>query len=332
MLYKGIVIEIKDDYSIVITNESEFFRIKNKDGMQVGEKIYFLEEDIYNKEELNISQKEEENQDKEVKVIDFNEKKEKSKKNKVNVYKRLVSVAAAIAIIVGTVIYTSAPKSYATVSFDENGSSVELSLDKNKNINSTSLINGKLNISDDDDFSMVLDQLYNQIKQDSKNNKKGRVLVGLCFEEDEDLAYEKEIKALISQKFKGLNVMYVRVDKNQVSQNQNAEISMGEYAAMKMIEEDDIEGMTMDKLNQMLNDGKYSYLREEILDELEDRSEGYEDDDDDDIDEIEDYYKKSKHNKSNTKNNNELIKNDSDDDDDEDNDDDSDDENDEYDD
>ena len=300
MLYKGIIIEIKEGYSIVVTNESEFFRIKNKEGMKLGDKIYFLEEDIY-----NIDSKD--------KVIDFNNKSEKSKKNKFNIYKRLVSVAAAIAIIVGTVIYTSAPKSYATVSFDENGSSVELSLDKNKNINSTSLISGSLNISDDDDFSMVLDQLYKQIKQDSKNNKTGRVLVGLCFEDAEDIAYEEEIKALISKKFKGLNVMYVRVDKNQLVQNKNEEISMGEYAAMKMIEEDDIEGMTIDKLNKMLKDGKYAYLREEILDELEDRSEGYEDDDDDDIDDIEDYYKKEKTNKSNNikvKNNKKSTKDD----------------------
>ncbi len=303
MLYKGIIIEVKDEYSIVVTNESEFLRINNKEGMKVGDKIYFLEEDIYNTEENAIlSDQSEENEEKS-NVIDFKEKKEKSKNNMSRIYKRLVSVAATIAIIVGAVIYTSSPKSYATVSFDENGSSLELNLDKNKKVNSTSLINGSLDISDDDDFSMVLDQLYKQIKRDSKNNKNGRVLVGLCFEDAEDLAYEKEIKNLISQKFKGLNIMYVRVDKNQVNMNQNAEISMGEYAAMKMIEEDDIEGMTMDRLNQMLKDGKYEYLREEILDELEDRSEGYEDDDDDDIDEIEDYYKNSNRKNNNTNSN-----------------------------
>lgn len=316
MLYKGIIIEVKDEYSIVVTNESEFLRIKNKEGMKVGDKIYFLEEDIYNTEENAIlSDQSEENEEKS-NVIDFKEKKEKSKNNMSRIYKRLVSVAATIAIIVGAVIYTSSPKSYATVSFDENGSSVELNLDKNKKVNSTSLINGSLDISDADDFSMVLDQLYKQIKRDSKNNKNGRVLVGLCFEDAEDLAYEKEIKNLISQKFKGLNIMYVRVDKNQVNMNQNAEISMGEYAAMKMIEEDDIEGMTMDRLNQMLKDGKYEYLREEILDELEDRSEGYEDDDDDDIDEIEDYYKNSNRKNNNTNSNSSNKKYESDDDDD----------------
>lgn len=318
MLYKGIIIEVKDEYSIVVTNESEFLRIKNKEGMKVGDKIYFLEEDIYNTEENAIlSDQSEENEEKS-NVIDFKEKKEKSKNNMSRIYKRLVSVAATIAIIVGAVIYTSSPKSYATVSFDENGSSLELNLDKNKKVNSTSLINGSLDISDDDDFSMVLDQLYKQIKRDSKNNKNGRVLVGLCFEDAEDLAYEKEIKNLISQKFKGLNIMYVRVDKNQVNMNQNAEISMGEYAAMKMIEEDDIEGMTMDRLNQMLKDGKYEYLREEILDELEDRSEGYEDDDDDDIDEIEDYYKNSNRKNNNTNSNSSNKKYESDDDDEED--------------
>lgn len=325
MLYKGIIIEVKDEYSIVVTNESEFLRIKNKEGMKVGDKIYFLEEDIYNTEENAIlSDQSEENEEKS-NVIDFKEKKEKSKNNMSRIYKRLVSVAATIAIIVGAVIYTSSPKSYATVSFDENGSSLELNLDKNKKVNSTSLINGSLDISDDDDFSMVLDQLYKQIKRDSKNNKNGRVLVGLCFEDAEDLTYEKEIKNLISQKFKGLNIMYVRVDKNQVNMNQNAEISMGEYAAMKMIEEDDIEGMTMDRLNQMLKDGKYEYLREEILDELEDRSEGYEDDDDDDIDEIEDYYKNSNRKNNNTNSNSSNKKYESDDDDDDEEDDDHDD-------
>lgn len=329
MLYKGIIIEVKDEYSIVVTNESEFLRIKNKEGMKVGDKIYFLEEDIYNTEENTIlSDQSKENEEKS-NIIDFKEKKEKSKNNMNRIYKRLVSVAATIAIIVGAVIYTSSPKSYATVSFDENGSSLELNLDKNKKVNSTSLINGSLDISDDDDFSMVLDQLYKQIKRDSKNNKNGRVLVGLCFEDAEDLAYEKEIKNLISQKFKGLNIMYVRVDKNQVNMNQNAEISMGEYAAMKMIEEDDIEGMTMDRLNQMLKDGKYEYLREEILDELEDRSEGYEDDDDDDIDEIEDYYKNSNRKNNNTNSNSSNKKYESDDDNDDEEDDDHDDDDDE---
>ena len=329
MLYKGIIIEVKDEYSIVVTNESEFLRIKNKEGMKVGDKIYFLEEDIYNTEENKIlSDQNKENEEKS-NIIDFKEKKEKSKNNMSRIYKRLVSVAATIAIIVGAVIYTSSPKSYATVSFDENGSSLELNLDKNKKVNSTSLINGSLDISDDDDFSMVLDQLYKQIKRDSKNNKNGRVLVGLCFEDAEDLAYEKEIKNLISQKFKGLNIMYVRVDKNQVNMNQNAEISMGEYAAMKLIEEDDIEGMTMDRLNQMLKDGKYEYLREEILDELEDRSEGYEDDDDDDIDEIEDYYKNSNRKNNNTNSNSSNKKYESDDDNDDEEDDDHDDDDDE---
>ena len=305
MLYKGIIIEIKDEYSIVVTNESEFLRIKNKERMNVGDKIYFLEEDLYNADESSIVYTEKEENQEKSNVIDFNEKKEKNKKKMSTVYKRLVTVAATIAIIVGTVIYTSSPKSYATVSFDENGSSLELNLDKNKKVNSASLINGNLNISDDDDFAVVLDQLYKQIKQDSKNNKNVRILVALCFEGDDDIAYEKEIKKLISQKFKGLNIMYIRVDKNKIQQNKNTEISMGEYAAMQMIEEDDIEGMTIDKLNQMLKDGKYAYLREEILDELEDRSEGYEDDDDDDIDEIEDYYK-NKARSNNSKNNNSV--------------------------
>ena len=103
MLYKGIIIEIKDEYSIVVTNESEFLRIKNKEGMNVGDKIYFLEEDLYNADESSIVYTEKEESQEKSNVIDFNEKKEKNKKKMSTVYKRLVTVAATIAIIVGTV-------------------------------------------------------------------------------------------------------------------------------------------------------------------------------------------------------------------------------------
>ena len=149
--------------------------------MKVGDKIYFLEEDIYNTEENTIlSDQSKENEEKS-NIIDFKEKKEKSKNNMNKIYKRLVSVAATIAIIVGAVIYTSSPKSYATVSFDENGTTWSLISIKNKKVNSTSLINGSLDISDDDDFSMVLDQLYKQIKRDSKNNKNGKSISWTLF-------------------------------------------------------------------------------------------------------------------------------------------------------
>lgn len=280
MFFKGIIVEIKEEYSIVMTDNAEFFRIKNKKGMKVGDKIYFLDEDIYCENEKNI--------------IKFDKNNKKSK----NIYKKLISIAATIAIIVGTVIYTSAPKSYATVSFDENGSSIQLELDKNKNVNSTDIINGKLNISENENLLKILEQICKQIKSDLKNNNSGRILVALCFEESVDTKYEKDIKNLISQKFKGLNIMYIRVDKNQIKQKNNQEISIGEYAAMKMIEEDDIEGVTSEKLNKMLKDGKYEYLREEILDELEDREES----NSKDIDDIDDYDEDKNINKINRKN------------------------------
>lgn len=279
MFFKGIIVEIKEEYSIVLTDNAEFFRIKNKEGMKVGDKIYFLDEDIYYEKENNI--------------IKFDKNNKKIK----NFYKKLISIAAAIAIIV-SIVYTSAPKSYATVSFDENGSSVQLKLDKNKNVNSTDIINGKLSLSENKNLSKILDQIYKQIESDLQNKNSGRILVALCFEKNVDTIYEKEIKNLISQKFKGLNIMYIRVNKNQVEQKRNQEISIGEYAAMKMIEEDDIEGITSEKLNKMLKEGKYEYLREEILDELEDREES----NFKDIDDMDDYDEDKNINKINRKN------------------------------
>ncbi|HCC08365.1 MAG TPA: hypothetical protein DEP72_09445 [Clostridiales bacterium] len=45
-MYKGVVIELKKDYSIVLADR-QFYRVTNKVGMEEGQKIMFTEEDIF---------------------------------------------------------------------------------------------------------------------------------------------------------------------------------------------------------------------------------------------------------------------------------------------
>ena len=48
-LFKGVVLDIKNEYAIVLTDSGEYHRIKRKGSMSIGKKIYFFKEDIVNR-------------------------------------------------------------------------------------------------------------------------------------------------------------------------------------------------------------------------------------------------------------------------------------------
>ena len=51
---KVIIMEVKDDYAIVMTSDFEFIKIKKKKSMKEGKKIYIVDEDIYVKVEKKL--------------------------------------------------------------------------------------------------------------------------------------------------------------------------------------------------------------------------------------------------------------------------------------
>lgn len=51
MYLKVLVMEIKEDYCLGMTEDGAVVRIRKKDGMKVGRRIYILREDLRNKEE-----------------------------------------------------------------------------------------------------------------------------------------------------------------------------------------------------------------------------------------------------------------------------------------
>jgi len=52
LIYKGSIVDIKTNYAIVMTDKAEFYKVKKKDGVLLGNKIIFLEDDLY--KEMNI--------------------------------------------------------------------------------------------------------------------------------------------------------------------------------------------------------------------------------------------------------------------------------------
>ncbi|HBY21357.1 MAG: hypothetical protein A2Y24_03930 [Clostridiales bacterium GWE2_32_10] len=111
-MYKGVIIEFKKDYSIILS-DAQFYRVKNKSDMTVGQTIMFTDEDIFIKKSI-IKQK--------------------------NVY-TLVGMAASF-LLIFIVQYQMNISNYSayTIMVIDINPSVELTLDKdNKVINATPL-------------------------------------------------------------------------------------------------------------------------------------------------------------------------------------------------
>ena len=103
---KVIIMEVKDDYAIVMTSDFEFIKIKKKKSMTEGQKIYIVDEDI----------------------CQGGDKTSLSNKNK------LLKILGLIAILLGILLLAFLfnpfkKDTYATASFDGDAS-IELSLDK----------------------------------------------------------------------------------------------------------------------------------------------------------------------------------------------------------
>ena len=47
MIYKGKVLEVNNDFAIVLTNSMEYLKVKKKEGLLVGNQIIFVDDDVY---------------------------------------------------------------------------------------------------------------------------------------------------------------------------------------------------------------------------------------------------------------------------------------------
>ena len=145
---KVIIMEVKDDYAIVMTSDFEFIKIKKKKSMTEGQKIYIVDEDI----------------------CQGGDKTYLSNKNK------LLRILGLIAILLGILLLAFLfnpfkKDTYATASFDGDAS-IELSLDKNKKITKAisrddSIPSGELENLKGKSFEYGLDEIYDYLENDN---------------------------------------------------------------------------------------------------------------------------------------------------------------------
>lgn len=217
---KGLIMEVKDEYAIILNDDGSMEKIVIKPNIAVGQKIFYFEDDI-------------------VKTT------KAQSKFKYNVFMKSFGSIAALFLIAITFFYNIyLNKTYAVVSLDINPSiqlevgnknkiiNVEGMNDDGKSIDFSSVVGCNIN----DGIKLVKDILVE--KNYLQNNKD--VLVGFAFVKNEDkTAYEENIIDAVVTTFNTENVAYIKVDdKNDVEQAKEQGISLGRYEASKVVNDE----------------------------------------------------------------------------------------------
>lgn len=276
-MFKGIVMEIKDDYVIVMKEDGTLVRIQKKDNLKVGKSIFFFEEDIYIRKES-------------AKVIPFR-----------RYIVPLGAIAALFIILINPMINrlsNNVSNTYAVLTFDINPS-IEFELEENgiiknvKGINDDGIALGVENIKGVSfkDGLIALKELLMKNNYLANNNA---ILIGFSFMGDENITYEEDIQNIIKNTFKGTDVAFLKGKKSDLEKAESQGVSLGKYEALVKLDEDNfedaIENLTTQEMIQLLKSNDNSIFLdedqlEELQDELEDRFEDEIEDDDNDIDE-----------------------------------------------
>ncbi|UEC19824.1 anti-sigma factor domain-containing protein [Clostridium septicum] len=276
-MFKCLVMEIKDNIVIVMNDDGSMVRIRFKNGINVGDKIIYLKEDIINK-----------------KVKQFN-------------YKPFMGIVALLMISILVYFNFKSISPYAEVSLDVNPS-IKIELDENQNIIDIKGINKD---GSSIDFTGIKGKNINdgilEIKQrlvEKNYILRGKsLLFGFAFvDTSENIQYEDRVKRVIKNTFNDNDVAFIKGDSNSISDSDKKGISLGRYSASLDFDdnklEEIIENLTVDEiLDAIKNKDKYIFwnaeLQEEMMDELEDRFEEDKDSKDKADDDLEENEKQS---------------------------------------
>lgn len=283
-MFKAIVMEIKENYIIVMDEKGVLVRVKKKNSLKVGETIFCLEEDKYNGEV-------------------------KLKNNTMKTWLiPLGAVAALLLILINPMSNMFSPNvnnTYAVLTFDVNPS-IEFDLDDKGRIVSVKGLNDDGNILDVESIKgLTVEEGAIKLKEllTSENylGNGNSVLIGFSFVGGDNIQYEEMVQNVVKTTFSETNVAFMKGDEQSLSIAQKQGVSLGKYEAMNMLDEDGIEEAfeslsTQELLDLLKANNSNVFLNAEALDELqdelEDRLEDGEDEDDEKEDEDEEDHDK----------------------------------------
>lgn len=214
---RGIIMEIKKSYAIALNDNGIMEKIEPKKDMKIGQKIFYFEDDVI--------------------------KSSNGGTYRYNNFIKSIGAIAALFLIVFTFFHTmKSDTAYAVVSLDINPS-IQIEADnKLKIIRVEGVNNDGKNIDFTDVKGISLDEGIQKIKEKLIEKKyldtNREVLVGFAFIKNEDnSAYEKDIKDVIQSTFNTEKVTYVKGDKEDVDEAKTKGISLGRYEASLVVDE-----------------------------------------------------------------------------------------------
>ncbi|WP_293982596.1 anti-sigma factor domain-containing protein [uncultured Clostridium sp.] len=222
MMKKGLIMELKKDYAIMLNDDGSMDKIVIKPGMAVGQKIFYFDEDI-------------------IKVSSSSQG-----KFKYNVFMKSFGSIAALFLIAFTFFYNmNINRTCAIVSLDINPS-IQIEVDNNAKIIKVEGMNddgksidftGIKGCNINEGIKTIKDILVE--KEYLKNNKD--VLVGVAFVKDGDkAAYEENIKEAVFSTFDTETIAYIKAeDKDDVIEAKEQGISLGRYEASKAVADEE---------------------------------------------------------------------------------------------
>ncbi len=238
MYYKGVIIDIHDKYIIVMDESGGLLKIRRKENANIGQAILFTDNDI---------------------IVD-------KKVNKIMKIWTVPIVTAAlifISIISGIINVNNKNTPYALLTFDINPSfSIEVNKD-NTVINAVALNDDAKSLDIDKIKNKSLDDALKLIKTSLKENKKfedkNSLIVGFSFlEENKNIEFEDNVKAVINENFNDFKIVYIQGDKGDHEEAKKVGISLGKYSINKRLNnrfsEEQMKNITIDELSDRLNE------------------------------------------------------------------------------
>ncbi|HHD2585013.1 TPA: anti-sigma factor domain-containing protein [Clostridium perfringens] len=238
MYYKGVIIDIHDKYIIVMDESGGLLKIRRKENANIGQAILFTDDDI---------------------IVD-------KKVNKIIKIWTVPIVTAAlifISIISGIINVNNKNTPYALLTFDINPSfSIEVNKD-NTVINAVALNDDAKSLDIDKIKNKSLDDALKLIKTSLKENKKfedkNSLIVGFSFlEENKNIEFEDNVKAVINENFNDFKIVYIQGDKGDHEEAKKVGISLGKYSINKRLNnrfsEEQMKNITIDELIDRLNE------------------------------------------------------------------------------
>ena len=273
MCYRGIIIEINEKYCLVLDDYGIVYRIKKKAGVVIGDKIYFLDEDLYDEEIISN-----------VIASDALLKRR-------TFIRRISAIAASLILclgVFGIAAYNNI--AYATVSMDA-GQSIQMELNRRGDIIAIYSYGRKLSAEEMEKYEgHSLEQVWQLFVMENKDFDKP-FMVGYAILRGDEKAGSEIVKKL-QHNSGNKNVIYLKGTGTDVAEAEEKNISLGEYIGLN-IQEDDweefLEDNSKDSIEKYLDKNKEHFskdARDKIL-KMKDKIDNDMDDFDDDNDEDE---------------------------------------------